>query len=222
MVDGPRFKREWLDESGAAARPGVTVEDADPLVAGTQLDQDRIAVSWTPVPRASYYELDISTDPAFLNASTTVKRTCKTPNTEWTPYLWGPTPAPRRRSAPCAWTGTQNSAAPALHQARARPTTCACARSTRRRHGRDRGSRCGPTPRDRASRAPAALTFTTKAVPADRRRTRRSQPAPLSLAGLRGTPRLTWEPVAGAEAYLVLLALTSTSTRASLTAGPTW
>ena len=203
------YKREWLDNTGEQARPTVTVQDSDLVALGTQMERDKILISWTAVPKASYYELDVSTDPSFLAASTTtsmVHRTCQTPHTEWTPYLAGTYKDTAAFSTLCDWAGTPTT-----------PSTTRFLTTGTTYYVRVRAIDelpGGGTPlttlwsnaaREDESSPPDTTTFTV--VDSTSTGTDASQPAQItSSPDSADTPTLKWNPVAGAAAYLVALA----------------
>jgi hypothetical protein len=86
------FRREWLAPAPAgdpdgpglrAARPLMSLTDADPAP-GVQLPANQLTFRWSAVRGASYYVVDISTEPTFMDKS--LRRSCRTPHTTLTPY----------------------------------------------------------------------------------------------------------------------------------------
>ena len=205
------FKREWLDLSGNQARPAVTsVSYSDPLTKSVEFD--KLLITWTPVPRASYYELDISTDPSFTAASTAssfAHRTCKTPHTAWTPYLSGTYNANTAFSADtCAWQGTPTSAA-VTHFIVTGGTYFVRVRAVDETpDGHTLTTLWSNAAREGDSVAPDPVSFTVVAsTTTNNTDTDATQPAHLiSSPDSADTPTLHWQPVQGAVAYYVAIA----------------
>jgi len=203
-----RFKREWLDNTGQEARPTVTIADSDLLTLGTQVEADKVLIKWTPVPKASYYELDVSTDPSFLapaSSTSMVHRTCQTPHTEWTPYLSGTYTGSSTFTDTCAWIGTPTSAAATrfiltggTYYVRVRAVDQTPDGSTRTTVWSNAAREGDLTAPDPVSFAVVASTSTP---------TSSSAPAQIvSSPDSADTPTLQWQPVNGAVAYLVAMA----------------
>jgi hypothetical protein len=204
------FNRVWLGAGGLEARPTVTLTDTDSGTAGVQLELDKLAVSWTPVPRATKYEFEISTDSSFNSTNTAVRRTCITPHTTWTPYLTGDY-TETSGFTNCAWAGTPTSAAstkfvvvgggPYYVRVRAVDMTT--------EDGPIYSAWSNAATSDES--APAASVFSV--VASTTPTTSATDPAhPLSSPDSADTPLLTWQPVSGAVAYLVWVARDSNFT----------
>jgi hypothetical protein len=211
--DASAFNRVWLDQLGREARPTVNLTDADGGTAGVQLEQDKLAISWTPIPRATSYELDVSTDPTFLATSSStsmVRRTCTTPHTTWTPYLVGDY-TETTGFANCAWAGTPTSVATTRFITIAGGPYYVRVRAVEKTPSGDTVTSSWSNAATADRPVPAATVFSV--VASTTPTTASNQPAELLASpDAADNPELTWKPVSGAVAYLVWVARDSSFT----------
>jgi hypothetical protein len=194
--DVSKLKREWLDGAGNQARPAITLEDHDGLELGNQLEIDRLYFSWTPIRRASYYEVEF-TDSASLET-----RTCKTPHAHFAPYDSG-----SYSGTPLSGFGACKLLDPAdrfllpsgLYRLRVRAveqTTTA---------GVTRTTLWSDTAREGEGTPPGFLHF--KILPKPAGGTSLAEPGYItSSPNTEGSPRLTWDRVNGAQGYVIQFA----------------
>jgi hypothetical protein len=184
------LKREWLDEGGLQARPALLLPDSNPGTPGiqAQLENDKVTLRWTPIRRAAYYQIQISTDSSF-----STNTSCNTPHTTWTPYLSG-NYTETAGFAACSWSGSP--ATTYYVRVRAVDTSPNAATIT---------SLWSNFARPGEGTPPAPVSFvlvSSTSIP-----TSAGTPAQiLSSPDSSDTPLLTWRPVSGTEAYLVWMA----------------
>lgn len=214
------FHREWLDPAPAGDPDGAgSLLPARPRiitpVSGGVLPADQLAISWTPVRRASYYVVDISSDASFTDPKKGL--TCRTPHTSFTPYAGGVyVDTPARMFGPCGMTQTGSFVQPnTTYYLRVRavdetPDTKIITTlwSNNVRPGAAPGS--APT-----------TSFTVGAVTGAP--TPAGAPAVPNLTTSPDTdaPLLSWRPVTGAQAYKVGLARDSSFNTPLLDPDPT-
>ncbi len=209
------FRREWLapapagDPDGAgnlAARPLLSLKDADAGTAGVQLPADQLTFSWSPVRGASYYVIDISSDPGFAPSSgSETRKTCRTAHTTFTPY-GGATYAGTARKLfdPC------NIASPDTPFLATGGTYFVRVRAVDETPDEavitslwSNAARPGPAA---SSATPASFTIVAPTRPTSPADQAAVVDDPFPAAPFADVPLLSWRPVTGAKAYLVGLA----------------
>ena len=87
------FTRRWTNDDEPTGteqgQPGSRVENLRTLTGGHVLPINQVAFTWDPVPGASQYELEFSSDETFASESQVETTSCSTPHTTLTPYSSG-------------------------------------------------------------------------------------------------------------------------------------
>lgn len=217
-----RVTRVWLQD-GVAARPAVWAGDVGDQPEGdpgtwsltTSLPKNAIALSWTPIAGASYYEVQIAESQSFIDMPSPVNNddvlTCKTPHTTLTPDS---TLGEYKRTTDrfdCAWEPGSDTLTRSGVSVTEDRTYYVRVRAIDETTGGDTvASLWSNDPRaNEELRDPLGVTLVAN-VDAGTSLTEPAQKiAPANGATVEDTPLLSWRPVAGATKYLVALSVNS-------------